>query len=543
MLPTIDECKQIISQNAINVARELLAKENINFHFIETQDEFEEIILGKCRELSDFNDNIPYLTNLIRIACVFQALNVLTEEQIYINCKFLCEIGDILFYDEGRPDLALRSFQLACGFSPVYEDALWGVMTVCLQSSVSTEIALPYAIVMASVNPEKDEVNYVVRRIREENPSFFQTTPDHSDQNKKSEWPTAGGDERRTGYLPSTLKAPLQLKWVFDDSANIFSGIVAANNMVIFGDVEGKIFALDFETGKKIWDKQLTGKHFGTPTIEKDMVVCGISNKAYCFDLNRGNLIWHFEEAASESDDISNYSFASYGCPLMVSGKAIFCDDRLAIFSIQTGILLFKERGSISSPTTGACFSNDTIYFPRRKSILKFPLYLKQLEELPVYLNGKITAGPVVGDSKLLVGTSASTVDCIDLRKERISWSFHIEEPARSSLGYLESTPAVYQKNVIFGAPDGNVYNVDLNSGQKIWKTNLDSEVERPVVISNEQVFVLSSDCTLHALDVNSGQIKWQKRLLEKKGAKGFLAIYNDHLLVGLDRLYCFGNE
>lgn len=542
MLPTVEESKQIISQNAIEVAKAVLAKRNISFKFIENQKDFEEIILGKCQSLEESENDVPYEYLIIKTACVFQALPVLTDEQILTNCKHLCEVGDIFFYDEGRPDLALQCFQLACGYKLDFEEALWGVLTVCLQSNVPTEIALPYSIVLADVNPKRDEVNYVLKRIRQENPLYFKNERNDSVGSNRTSWFTAGGNERRTGYCVSNLKPPLKLKWAFKDSNNIFSGIVAADDIVVFGDVEGKVFALDIETGKKIWQKQLNGKHFGTPTIDGDIVIIGLSNYAFCFDLKTGETIWSFTEEATDPDDISNYSFASFGCPLALDGKVIFCDDRLAIFETQTGKQLLKQFGSIYSPTIGPCVVNGEIYFPRRKSILCYPFDSKKLEELSLYLDGKITAGPVVADSKLIVGTSALTLDCIDIITDRIVWSFPIESASYSSSSYIESMPAVYENNVVFGAPDGYVYNVDLDSGLKLWKTNLGFEIERAGVISNDQVFILSGDCTLYVLDLEDGQIKWQKRLLEKKGAKGSLAIYKDCLLVGLDGVYCFTN-
>ncbi|MHB2154070.1 outer membrane protein assembly factor BamB family protein [Calditrichota bacterium GD2] len=544
MMPTISESKKIIFQNAIDVATMLLEATSTHFKFAESKEESYKLLTFKCKKwapLDRTEEVTPFAVNLLRVACVFQAVYFLNEKQIALNSKYLCELGDRFFYDEGQPDLALKSFQLAAGFDGTNEEAIWGVLTVCLQSSVPTRIALPYSIVLANLNPQKDEVGYVLERMEMENPLHVQTLlGEKVGLEEETCWFTGGGNEKRSPYISSQLSPPFKIKWVFEECASIFGGIAAANDVVVFGDAEGRLYGIDFHSGEKIWEKKLDGKHLGTPTIAHGKVVTGLSNKAICINLSTGKTLWQFEEKAAAPDDISNFSFASCGCPLSFYRYTVFCDDRLTIFETETGRRIFnRQLGFETAEHSGPCFEKIYFYLPQGRSFLRFSIVTQQIDDLPIFTNGKITSGPLIHDKKLLFGTGHSSVEAISLIMMKTLWSFTIENSSRTSLGYLTSRPAVYQENVVFGAPDGSVYNIDLNNGKKIWKTGLGHEIESPVLITNDRVIVLSGDGALHVLDLGEGKVLWEKQLANARDVASAPAIYKDHLLVGLDKLYC----
>lgn len=73
--------------------------------------------------------------------------------------------------------------------------------------------------------------------------------------------------------------------------------------------------------------------------------------------------------------------------------------------------------------------------------------------------------GIVVADQKLIVASSATdSVHALDVNNGRLVWSVRTEGPVRLS-------PSVWKDIVVFGADDGYVYGVDLNSGKQKWRT------------------------------------------------------------------------
>src|SRR5437763_12061080 len=82
-------------------------------------------------------------------------------------------------------------------------------------------------------------------------------------------------------------------------------------------------------------------------------------------------------------------------------------------------------------------------------------------------------------------------------------------------------------KVIYFGRDDGNVYAVDAESGQQIWKTATRGPVPCTPAIDHGTVYVGSYDGKFYALDAQSGAVKWKfategERRFEAKGLHGW---------------------
>lgn len=94
------------------------------------------------------------------------------------SAKFLNQIGDDCFYESSydvpdkydRQIFAMYCYQLAAGLDPESEQGPWNAMTVCWQGSFGSDAsrfkaALPYAMVVAAINPQRDEVAQIMAKI------------------------------------------------------------------------------------------------------------------------------------------------------------------------------------------------------------------------------------------------------------------------------------------------------------------------------------------------------------------------------------------
>jgi len=82
-------------------------------------------------------------------------------------------------------------------------------------------------------------------------------------------------------------------------------------------------------------------------------------------------------------------------------------------------------------------------------------------------------------------------------------------------------------KVIYFGSDDGNVYAVDAESGQQIWKTATRGPVPCTPAIDHGTVYVGSYDGKFYALDAQNGAVKWKfaterERRFEAKGIHGW---------------------
>lgn len=156
----------------------------------------------------------------------------------------------------------------------------------------------------------------------------------------------------------------------------------------------------------------------------------------------------------------------------------------------------------------------------------------------------------VVADGMLVVGSSADDrVRALDAATGKLVWTAYAEAPIRLA-------PTVWQQLVLFGADDGMVYGVELESGKRLWKTRA-PEVglrripgngriisERPIrsgVMVNDEgtgYFVAGifpkQGAFFYSIDVRTGKILDQAPI--EKSVQGYLEQRNDGIFAPTGR-------
>ncbi len=91
----------------------------------------------------------------------------------------------------------------------------------------------------------------------------------------------------------------------------------------------------------------------------------------------------------------------------------------------------------------------------------------------------------------------------------KLLWSFKTGGPVNSSA-------VVAEGRVFIGSGDGNVYAIDLKSGEKLWQFKTGGPVEAPPLALNGRVFAGSQDGSLYALEAATGAQVWKYTTGEK---------------------------
>ncbi len=76
--------------------------------------------------------------------------------------------------------------------------------------------------------------------------------------------------------------------------------------------------------------------------------------------------------------------------------------------------------------------------------------------------------------------------------------------------GLVISSPAVDADTVYVGSTDGNLYAVDLHSGEQKWKFPTEARVTSSPAVDRGVVFFSSYDGKFYAVDAGSGKLKWK---------------------------------
>lgn len=141
------------------------------------------------------------------------------------------------------------------------------------------------------------------------------------------------------------------------------------------------------------------------------------------------------------------------------------------------------------------------------------PLRTQAVEKITVKPGVRDLGPAALAGGTLYVGgpTGQGGLFAVDATTGKLRWTFR---PASIS-GSVSTRPAVVGALVIapYGAANpGAVIAVSAATGKEVWRA-VDPSAHSAVVADGERVFVVSKDCTLHALAATSGQALWQTAL------------------------------
>jgi hypothetical protein len=110
----------------------------------------------------------------------------------------------------------------------------------------------------------------------------------------------------------------------------------------------------------------------------------------------------------------------------------------------------------------------------------------------------------IAKSSRIYFGTIEGDVFSVNAETGNIIWKKHLE-------GGVWGSIAVGNSLVYVGCEDSNLYALDRNSGLKKWSVNLNSRIIAPVVISNRRIIALNYQGKAFGLKLDDGKIMWSK--------------------------------
>jgi outer membrane protein assembly factor BamB len=138
--------------------------------------------------------------------------------------------------------------------------------------------------------------------------------------------------------------------------------------------------------------------------------------------------------------------------------------------------------------------------------------------------DGQIFASPAISDGVVVFGSWDGNLYAVELSTGNEMWRFSTE-------GAIHATAAVAYGTVFFGSLDGFFYAVDLLTGRAEWSFETGAPIYSTPTIVGGMVYFTSYNGTLYALDAASGELHWQYDTY--KASRSGPALYN--------RAVCFG--
>jgi eukaryotic-like serine/threonine-protein kinase len=366
------------------------------------------------------------------------------------------------------------------------------------------------------------------------------------------DWAMFQHDPLHSGSLnPDTAIPQGEVKSILTAGSEIRSSIAISKGILYVGSRDGKLYALDIATEKKIWDFQAGSWIDTSPAVVAGVVYFG-SNDGNLYALNAftGQTLWQFAT-----------KFPIKSSPAVAGGKVYFgTDDNLIfavdaisgkkIWSVETGnyvvsspvvsgglvytggsdsyfYALDARNGRIhlkfsanKSVTSSAVVADGVVYFITNSGTLlaikgdarNWPfenwikpkwniLYVYSLAPAPpstsgylwfVDLKGISSSSPTISNGDLFVG-AGNRVFSIDIQKRSQHWATAVG-------GEINSTPVVVGNHVYISCEDGNLYVLNVDSGEKLKAITLGGSLFASPVAANGVIYVGSTDGNLYAV-------------------------------------------
>jgi len=258
------------------------------------------------------------------------------------------------------------------------------------------------------------------------------------------------------------------------DKRGIGSGLAYSSGRLIVASGFGFVAALDADTGREIWRRDMEAPMTGAPTIDDGRIfVSSNNNELFALDLDDGRVLWS-DQAIAETARVLGSSSPAAVEDIVI---APYSSGEIIAYLAANGRRLWTEALSRPGRFTPISSIND------------------------------IASRPVIGNGLVFAANQSGVMAAIDGRSGDRVWV----QPIGST-----SAPALVSQYLFVSGTDGRVAAINAGTGQVFWVTQL-REFERqekqrgrisyagPIIASN-QVLVASSRGTVIALSPQTGE-------------------------------------
>ncbi len=351
---------------------------------------------------------------------------------------------------------------------------------------------------------------------------------------RAAEWPLFRGDPQMTGVASSPLPKDLSLLWSFKVKEGVFEGTPAiVGGVAYIGDLDGTLYALDLNTGKKKWDF-FTGEKFvgfnSAPAVRDGLLYIGdVDGKVYCLNADDGKPVWGFETKA-EINSSPNF----YKDNVLIGSQ----DATLYCLNAKSGDVVWKfaiDDQIRCSPT----IAGNRCFLAGCDSRLHIIDLDKGEKVADVPMDGPTGVTPAVRGDVVYFGTENGTLFAVDWKEARLAWKW---QQSQSGHG-IRSSPAVTENLVIFGGRDKRLHALNPATGDETWSFLARGRIDSSPVVAGERVYCGSADGRVYGVDLKTGEKAWEyeaggRFVGSPAVAQGKLVIASDDGVV-----YCFAEK
>ena len=237
-----------------------------------------------------------------------------------------------------------------------------------------------------------------------------------------------------------------------------------------------------------------------SPTVVQGVVYAGsYEGRVYALDAETGELLWSFE---SESD---------LSPPPLVAGGVVFVEDLANLYALDaaTGKELWRSEPS-SFSVSGATVYQVTEPMSNMKAEVSATdgRSGEKMWATNVSRSFSLLLFPPTAAGGNVYVSDDHRVHALDSTTGKLVWSF--------DAGDVVQVPPTASNGVVFIRSYATAYALDESTGEKLWSYEVDSAETKSPPVAVDGVWYLN-DWSLRALDADTGQLLWSFAVDEEK--------------------------
>lgn len=361
-----------------------------------------------------------------------------------------------------------------------------------------------------------------------------------SGETRAESWTSFRNGPQQLGIAHTTLPETLELLWEHDAPDGVPGTPAIADGRVYVGILHGELLCLDLTSGELVWsyrsiesdDPEEFAPGFQAPvTVTADLVISGDEDGTlHAVDRATGTKRWTFPTAGEVVGGATivgeTVMFGSHG------GK-------LYRLNLSDGAVLweFETKGPVNaSPTIAGGY---TFVTGCDQPILRVVEIETGTQHSEVPLEGLLVATPAVVDGILYFGTSDGIVFALDWQAQQTVWRY--SDPSRTF--EIHSSAAVTDDLVLIGSRDKRLHAINRQTGEAVWTFSTRAGIDSSPVVCGERVYFGSGDKNIYGLSIADGQEVW--KYPARQSISGSAAVGEGRLVIGTEgsngRILCFG--
>jgi outer membrane protein assembly factor BamB len=325
-------------------------------------------------------------------------------------------------------------------------------------------------------------------------------------------WPTFGYNKQRLRAPRGIrLRPPFRRVWSFDGHSLLEFPPAIANGRLYLPTFDGRLYAIDADTGKTIWSFQSNRCAWASPAVSDELIIesfigrrgsCqndvpGAGGEVVAFDGTTGHIRWRRSHARDESS------------PVVANGLVHGGDWSGQVYAVD--VTTGKPRWTFQ---TGGEIKGSAALDGGRLFIGSYDGYVYALDasdgsllwrtsgQTRLGTQGRFYSTPAVAFGRVYIGSTDGKVYSYGVRSGKLRWS-------RSTGSYVYASPAIWRQLVLIGSYDGFFYALDAATGDVRWRFDAKERISGSATVIDGVVYFSTFGQHTYGLDAESGRLVW----------------------------------